>query len=170
MKSNPSMKAKVRRARCKQVLAILCNRLETVDLIREEIHPPTGDFAEHPLEVAVVRWYGLEVVVPLDCVVFLGHQPYAERAKTWGLQFLAMAGRHSKPEKPKRVSRKRMRKLPPEVEATLRFISENMKLSGFSGQITPELEAHTLKLYQQGKLRGKPPLFGPRQGDTKDER
>lgn len=156
------MKFKVRRARCKQVLAILCNRLETVELIREEVHPPIGDFAANPTEVAVVRWYGLEIAVPLDCVVFLGYQPYVERAKKWGLQFLAMTGRHSKPEKPKRLSRKRTRKLPPEVETTLGFISENMKLSGFSGKITPELEAHTLKLYQQGKLRGKLPLLGPR--------
>lgn len=151
MKRNLLTKRKVRRARCKQVLAILCNRLETVELIREEVHPPIGDFAENPIEVAVVRWYGLEVVVPLDCVVFLGHRPYAERAKKWGLQFLAMEGRQ--PEKPKRVSRKRTRKLPPEVEATLRFISENTKICGFSGKITPELEAHTLKLYQKGKLR-----------------
>lgn len=85
MKSNnTSMKIKVRRARCKQLLAILCHRLETVELIREEIHPPSGDFAEAPLDVAVVRWYGLEVAVPLDCVVFLDHQPYAESAKKWG--------------------------------------------------------------------------------------
>jgi len=103
MKRNPSIKVKVHRARCKQVVAILCNRLETVDLIREEIHPPTGDFAENPLEVAVVRWFGLEVIVPLDCVVFLGHQPYAERAKRWRLKFPAMAGGNSKLEKPRRV-------------------------------------------------------------------
>ncbi len=72
--SNPSMKTKVRRARCKQVLAILINRLETIELIREEIHPPIGDFAKGPLEMAVVRWNGLEVSVPLECVVFLRDQ------------------------------------------------------------------------------------------------
>jgi hypothetical protein len=70
-------KTKVRRARCKHVLAILVNRLETVELIREEIHPPVGDFAESPMEVAVLRWNGLEVSLPLSCVVFLGKQPHA---------------------------------------------------------------------------------------------
>ena len=158
-RNSTSLKIKVRRARCNQVLAILCNRLETVDLIREEVHPWVSDFTEDPFEVAVMRWYGLEVALPLDCVVFLGDQPYAERAREWGLKFLAATGTHSKPGKLQKVWIKRTRKLPPEVEATLRFISENMKLSGFSGEITPELEKHTLKLYRQGKLKRKPPLF-----------
>lgn len=57
---------------------------------------------------------------------------------------------------------RRTRKLPPEVESVLRFISQNMRLSGFSGKITPELEKHALKLYRQGKLRRKPPLFRPK--------
>jgi hypothetical protein len=96
MKRNPSMKFKVRRARCKQVLAILLNRLETVELIREEVHPPIGDFAEEPLELAFVRWYGLEVSLPLECVVFLSDEPLAERGKEWALRFQAATGRHTK--------------------------------------------------------------------------
>lgn len=46
-----------------------------MELIREEIHPPVGDIAEGPLELAVVRWLGLEVLVPLQCVMFLGKLP-----------------------------------------------------------------------------------------------
>lgn len=92
MKKNPSIKVKVRRARCKQVLAILVNRLETVELIRQEVHPPVGDFAEGPLELAVVRWNGLEVYLALKCVVFLGKQPRAERANECGLSNPAATG------------------------------------------------------------------------------
>jgi hypothetical protein len=47
-----------------------------------------------------------------------------------------------KPGKPKR-------KLPPAVEADLRFISENMKLSGFSRKVTPELVEHALRLHRR---------------------
>ena len=83
MKRNRSTKVKIRRARSKQVLAILLNRLETLELIREEIHPETGDFALHPLELAVVRWHGIEVHVPLDCVNFLGDQHHAQRGIEW---------------------------------------------------------------------------------------
>ncbi len=57
------------------MLVILNKRLETLELIRQETHPPVGDFAEGPLELAVVRWHGLEVVVPLECVVFLSKLP-----------------------------------------------------------------------------------------------
>ena len=46
--------------RCKQVLAILLSRLETVELIREEVHAQIGDFADGSFEMAVVRWNGLE--------------------------------------------------------------------------------------------------------------
>ena len=61
-----------RPARCKQVLCVLANRLETVDLLREIFLPQTGgDFEVEPLEFAVVRYRGIEVQVPLDCVVFL---------------------------------------------------------------------------------------------------
>lgn len=71
---NQLMKTLVRRRkpRCKQVLAILGNRLKTVELVREEIHPQTGDFAMGPLEVVVVKYEGSEVSVPLQSVVFLG--------------------------------------------------------------------------------------------------
>ena len=75
MKREFPSKAKVQRARCKEVLVIFNNRLETVKLIREEIHPPAGDFADGPLELAVVRWHGLEVFVALECVMFLRKLP-----------------------------------------------------------------------------------------------
>ena len=102
MKRNRSNKAKVRRARSKQVLAILLNRLETLELLREEIHHPAiGDFAEDPLELAVVRWNGLEVYVPLDCVVFLGDQPYAKGGIEWGQKYLESTGRCAEPNKRK---------------------------------------------------------------------
>ena len=92
MKRDSPTKLKVRRPRCKQVMAILLNRLETLDLIREEVHPPVGDFATDALEVAVVRWNGLTVYVPLECVVYLGKQPRPERSKEWGSKFLASTG------------------------------------------------------------------------------
>lgn len=62
---------RIRRARCKQVLAILHNRLERVDLLREEEHEPLGDFPEEPIQLAVVRFRELELCVSLDTVVFL---------------------------------------------------------------------------------------------------
>lgn len=74
-RSTKSSRVITRRARCRQVLVILNNRIEMVDLIREQIHPAVGDFAEGPLEFAVVRWHGLEVLVPLECVMFLGRLP-----------------------------------------------------------------------------------------------
>jgi hypothetical protein len=49
------------------------------------------------------------------------------------------------------------RKAPKEVAEVLRFISENMKLSGFSGKITPAVEEHALRLFRAGKLKRKPP-------------
>jgi hypothetical protein len=68
-------KVRKRRARCKQVLVILNNRIETVDLIREEIHPSIGDLGAESLELAVLRWHGLEVRVALECVMFLSKLP-----------------------------------------------------------------------------------------------
>lgn len=68
-------KVRTRRARCKQVLVILNNRIEIVDLIREEIHPAVGELAAEPLELAVFRWHGLEVRVALECVMFLSKLP-----------------------------------------------------------------------------------------------
>ena len=68
-------KSRRRRARCKHVLAAIDHRIETLELIREEIFPPVGDFAYEPEEFAVVRWLGLEVYVPLESVVFLGELP-----------------------------------------------------------------------------------------------
>jgi hypothetical protein len=65
------MRTRNRRPRCAWVLAILDNRMETVELLREEIHPPTGDFVDGSLEIAVVRWRELEVSIPLNSVVFL---------------------------------------------------------------------------------------------------
>jgi hypothetical protein len=89
MTPKPHSEVKVRRPRCSHVQAILLNRVETLELIREEAHPPVGDFAEGSLQMAVVRWNGLEVYVPLECVVFLGQQPYAKRSKNWSLKVLA---------------------------------------------------------------------------------
>jgi hypothetical protein len=64
-------KPRIRRARCRKVLAILNNRLETVDLLREEEHDPVGDFPEGPIQFAIVRFRNLAVHVSLDTVVFL---------------------------------------------------------------------------------------------------
>lgn len=98
MKRNPSNKIKVRRARSKQVLVILLNKLETTELIREEIHPAIGDFAKQ-LELAVVRWNGLEVYVPIESVVFLGDQPYAKHGIEWSQRFLAATGKYLNPRR-----------------------------------------------------------------------
>jgi hypothetical protein len=72
-KTDSTWKVLVRRARCKRVQVVLNNQLETVDFIREEIHPPVGDFDAGPLELAVVRVrdFAFEVYVPLETVVFL---------------------------------------------------------------------------------------------------
>ena len=97
MKPNPSNQVKVRRPRSKQVLVILLNHLQTLELIREEIHPAVGDFEKEPFELAVVRWNGLEVYVPVECVVFLADQPYAKRGIEWGRRFLAASSRYRNP-------------------------------------------------------------------------
>lgn len=55
----------------KHVLVILNNRLETVRLLRQKIYPQIADFDGEPAKYAVVLWYGVEVHVPLECVVFL---------------------------------------------------------------------------------------------------
>lgn len=69
------MKVKKRKARCKQVLAVLCNKLETLDTIREEVYPPVGDFEMGPNEIMVVRKEGAgsnnEVMIAMSTVVFL---------------------------------------------------------------------------------------------------
>ena len=70
------MKYKVtkKKARCKRVLAIVNNHLGTFDMIREETYPPAGDFADGPLTVAIVKWEdgdGMEIQIPINCVVFL---------------------------------------------------------------------------------------------------
>ena len=75
VKRNPgregSRKPRIRRARCRKVLAILNNRLETIDLLREEEYDSVGDFPEGPIQFAVVRFRDLAVHVSLDTVVFL---------------------------------------------------------------------------------------------------
>jgi hypothetical protein len=58
-------------AMCRRVLAILNNRLETVDLLREEEYDPVGDFLKGPIQFAVIRFRDLDVHVSLDTVVFL---------------------------------------------------------------------------------------------------
>jgi hypothetical protein len=64
-------KPKIRRARCARVLAILGNRLETVELVREEEYEAVGDFSDGPIRYAVVRYRDLNVHISLDTVVFL---------------------------------------------------------------------------------------------------
>ena len=62
-------------ARCKLVQAILSNKLETFELLREETYPWLNDFDNTPHTYAVVRVKGAgsfdEVMVPIQCVVFL---------------------------------------------------------------------------------------------------
>ncbi len=64
-----------KKARCKQVQAILSNKLETFDLLREETYPCLGDFPDNPQTYAIVRVKGAgsfdEVLVPIHCVIFL---------------------------------------------------------------------------------------------------
>ena len=69
------MKIKKRKPRCKKVLAILCNQIEMLECIREEVYPPSGDFDYGSNEFMVVKKEGAgsfnEVMVPMSCVVFL---------------------------------------------------------------------------------------------------
>jgi hypothetical protein len=50
-----------------------------------------------------------------------------------------------KPAKPKR-------KLPPAVAAERRIITENIRLSGYTGTITPAMLEHALKLHRENPL------------------
>jgi hypothetical protein len=69
------MKIKTRKPRCKQVLAVLCNKLETLETIREEIYPPATDFDCGQYVVMVVKKEGAgsnnEVMIPMSTVIFL---------------------------------------------------------------------------------------------------
>lgn len=69
------MKTKTKKARCKNVVAILNNKIAVYPLVREEIWPPYGDFADGPSYFAVLRVEGAgsnnEVIVSLDTVMFL---------------------------------------------------------------------------------------------------
>ena len=51
------------------------------------------------------------------------------------------------------------KKLPRVVADWLRFVSLNMKLSGFSGRLSPKIEEHALRLYREGKLKPRKPLM-----------
>ena len=64
---------KVRHARCKRVLVILNNRVEIVDLLREETHfaSPHTELDYEPVDLAVVLFAGVQVYVSCACVVFL---------------------------------------------------------------------------------------------------
>ena len=69
-------KVKTLKPRCKRVLVILNNKLETVKLVREEIYPPAGDFDTNEHHMAVVDYnigniHSVEVYVSIDMVVFL---------------------------------------------------------------------------------------------------
>lgn len=69
------MKKKVKKARCKKVVAILCNQIGIYDLLREEIYPYMGDMDYEDSHVAVLRVKGAgsndEVIVSIDTVMFL---------------------------------------------------------------------------------------------------
>lgn len=68
------MKTKIKKARCQKVMVVLNNELVTADLLREETYPPYGDFAEGPITYAIIKYdssVAPEVMVPIDCVVFL---------------------------------------------------------------------------------------------------
>ncbi len=68
-------KVKRKTARCRQVLAVLNNKLETLEFLREETYPDAGDFGDGPIEMAICRVKGAgslnEVMIPMSCVVFL---------------------------------------------------------------------------------------------------
>ncbi len=66
-------KKRIRKARCKYVLAILNCNIEKFKLLREEIYPPVGDFDEF-MTYAVCFSKNLlfkEIMIPINCVVFL---------------------------------------------------------------------------------------------------
>ena len=75
-------KCRTRRGRCKRVLAIFNNRLETLDLVREVsiIQPPHPDFDQDPLELAVVRFKGVLIYLPCSCLVFLQNETRKAKA------------------------------------------------------------------------------------------
>lgn len=65
------MKVKTRKPRCKKVLVILDNKVQTLDLIKEKVYPVMGDFDVSPAEFAIVRHENGPVHVALTSVVFL---------------------------------------------------------------------------------------------------
>ena len=69
------MKIKKRKARCKNILAILGNEIKTLECLREETYPAIGDFDAEDTNVMVCRSKGAgsfdEVIIPMSCVVFL---------------------------------------------------------------------------------------------------
>lgn len=73
------MKVTKRKPRCKRVLAIIRNKIEEFELLREDTYPPMGDFQEYPQTVAVLRYpseephrkFAPEIIVSIECVIFL---------------------------------------------------------------------------------------------------
>jgi hypothetical protein len=69
------MKTKTKKARCKNVIAILNNKVGTYPLLREEIWPYTGDMDYNDYHCAVLQVEGAgsnnEVMVCISCVLFL---------------------------------------------------------------------------------------------------
>jgi len=69
------MKPKKIRARCKHVLAILDNKIQTLNTVREEVFRPSGDFDDHDHHYMVVEWPGNpdfpHVHIPIQCCIFL---------------------------------------------------------------------------------------------------
>ena len=74
----PKLKKKTKKARCKHVMAVLNNKLETLDTVREEHWPPIGDFdPDEGYTFVVVQWPGQPkdkypyIHIPAQTCIFL---------------------------------------------------------------------------------------------------
>jgi len=73
------MKVTRRKPRCKRVLAIIRNKIEEFELLREDTYPPMGDFPEGDVTYAILRYpsdiphrkNAPEILVAMECVIFL---------------------------------------------------------------------------------------------------
>jgi hypothetical protein len=70
------LKIKKHKARCKRVMAIIDNRIERFDTVREETYPPIHDFdSSDGTHFMVVKWPKQptypHIHIPLQCVIFL---------------------------------------------------------------------------------------------------
>lgn len=76
--NNLGQKSKItkRKARCKRVMAVLDNRIERLETVREETFPPQGDFDDSDgHHFMVVKWPNQPtypyIHIPLQSVIFL---------------------------------------------------------------------------------------------------